>query len=180
MFDFGWQELMLVSFVLVLVVGPKDLPRALKAFTGYMGKVRGMANEFRTSLLEVADQEEFKEVKKAIADTKSGIIEQTKEPLSDIKKNIEDASNTPEIKDAVGNMKETASSLKAETEVVSSSVKTAPLKTTTAKKAPVKKAPVKKPVKAKAAPKKAASTAASKKTSAPKPTSAKPKTSSSS
>ena len=175
MFDFGWQELMLVSFVLVLVVGPKDLPRALKAFTGYMGKVRGMANEFRTSLLEVADQEEFKEVKKAIADTKSGIIEQTKEPLSDIKKNIEDASNTPEIKDAVGNMKETASSLKAETEVVSSSVKTAPLKKTTAKKAPVKK-----PVKAKAAPKKAASTAASKKTSAPKPTSAKPKTSSSS
>ncbi len=175
MFDFGWQELMLVSFVLVLVVGPKDLPRALKAFTGYMGKVRGMANEFRTSLLEVADQEEFKEVRKAIADTKSGIIEQTKEPLSDIKKNIEDASNTPEIKDAVGNMKETASSLKAETEVVSRSVKTAPLKKSSAKKAPVKK-----PVKAKAAPKKAASIAASKKTSAPKPTSAKPKTSSSS
>ena len=82
MFDFGWQELMLVAFILVLVVGPKDLPRALKTFTTYMGKIRGMANDFRSSLMEVADQEEFKEVKKAIADTKSGLIEQTKEPMA--------------------------------------------------------------------------------------------------
>ena len=57
MFDFGWQELMLVAFVLVLVVGPKDLPRALKTFTTYMGKIRGMANDFRSSLMEVAYQE---------------------------------------------------------------------------------------------------------------------------
>ena len=30
MLDLGWQELMMVAFVLVLVVGPKDLPRVLR------------------------------------------------------------------------------------------------------------------------------------------------------
>jgi len=151
MFDFGWQEIMLVAFVLVLVVGPKDLPRALKTFTGYMGKIRGMANDFRSSLMEVADQEEFREVKKAIADTKSGLIEQTKEPLADIKKNIEDAGNTAEIKDAVGDIKNTASSIKAEAASVSTSDKISPVKKTQANKTPVKTS------KAKTAPAKKAS-----------------------
>jgi sec-independent protein translocase protein TatB len=156
MFDFGWQEIMLVAFVLVLVVGPKDLPRALKTFTGYMGKIRGMANDFRSSLMEVADQEEFREVKKAIADTKSGLIEQTKEPLADIKKNIEDAGNTAEIKDAVGDIKNTASSIKAEAASVSTSDKTSPVKKTPVKKTQANKTPVK-TSKAKTAPAKKAS-----------------------
>jgi sec-independent protein translocase protein TatB len=141
MFDFGWQEIMLVAFVLVLVVGPKDLPRALKTFTGYMGKIRGMANDFRSSLMEVADQEEFREVKKAIADTKSGLIEQTKEPLADIKKNIEDAGNTAEIKNAVDDMKNTASSIKTEATSVSTSEKISPTKNTLAKSTTDKKSP---------------------------------------
>ena len=121
MFDFGWQELMLVAFVLVLVVGPKDLPRALKTFTTYMGKIRGMANDFRSSLMEVADQEEFKEVKKAIADTKTGLIEQTKEPMADIRKNMEEAGKAAEITETVDNIKDTASQLKAETQTASAS-----------------------------------------------------------
>ena len=33
MFDFGWQEFMMIAFVLVLVVGPKDLPKVLRGFT---------------------------------------------------------------------------------------------------------------------------------------------------
>ena len=32
MFDFGWQEFMMIAFVLVLVVGPKDLPKVLRGF----------------------------------------------------------------------------------------------------------------------------------------------------
>jgi len=148
MFDFGWQELMLVAFVLVLVVGPKDLPRALKTFTTYMGKIRGMANDFRTSLMEVADQEEFKEVKKAIADTKTGLIEQTKEPMADIRKNMEEAGKAAEITETVDNIKDTASQLKAETQTASAfsasaSEKKTVEKNTNAKKTPAPKASTK-------------------------------------
>jgi sec-independent protein translocase protein TatB len=148
MFDFGWQELMLVAFVLVLVVGPKDLPRALKTFTTYMGKIRGMANDFRSSLMEVADQEEFKEVKKAIADTKTGLIEQTKEPMADIRKNMEEAGKAAEITETVDNIKDTASQLKAETQTASASSASASEKkpaekNTNAKKTPAPKASTK-------------------------------------
>ena len=85
MFDFGWQEFMVVAFVLVLVVGPKDLPRAFKGFTKAVGKMRGMAQEFRNSLMEAADQEELREVKQAIADTKDDLMAATKDPLEQIK-----------------------------------------------------------------------------------------------
>ena len=85
MFDFGWQEFMVVAFVLVLVVGPKDLPRAFKGFTKAVGKMRGMAQEFRNSLMEAADQEELREVKQAIADTKDDLMATTNDPLEQIK-----------------------------------------------------------------------------------------------
>ena len=85
MFDFGWQEFMVVAFVLVLVVGPKDLPRAFKGFTKAVGKMRGMAQEFRSALMEAADQQELREVKQAIADTKGDLMAATKDPLEQIK-----------------------------------------------------------------------------------------------
>jgi len=143
MFDFGWQELMLVAFILVLVVGPKDLPRALKTFTTYMGKIRGMANDFRSSLMEVADQEEFKEVKKAIADTKSGLIEQTKEPMADIRKNIEEVGNTAEIAEATSSIKDTESQIKAQSASDSTPAKLAKTKKSSPQKSGSKKSPAK-------------------------------------
>ena len=38
MFDFGWQEFMMIAFVLVLVVGPKDLPKVLRGFSKIIGR----------------------------------------------------------------------------------------------------------------------------------------------
>ena len=46
MFDFGWQEFLVIAFVLVLVVGPKDLPKVLKTVTKYIRNMRQMASEF--------------------------------------------------------------------------------------------------------------------------------------
>ena len=40
MFDFGWQEFLVIAFVLVLVVGPKDLPKVLKTVTKYIRNMR--------------------------------------------------------------------------------------------------------------------------------------------
>ena len=79
MLDFGWQELMVVAFVLVLVVGPKDLPRVLRTLSRFLGKARSMAQEFQSSLMEVADQEEFRSVKQALKDASSGNFDEVKE-----------------------------------------------------------------------------------------------------
>jgi sec-independent protein translocase protein TatB len=109
MLDFGWQEIIVVAFVLVIVVGPKDMPRALKSFTNVVGKMRGMANDFRKSMLEVADQEEFRDVKKALNETKAGLIEQTKDPINSIKQDMDDVASDINLTDTVSTVKDTAS-----------------------------------------------------------------------
>ena len=114
MLDFGWQEIIVVAFVLVLVVGPKDMPRALKGFTNFVGKMRGMANEFRKSMLEVADQEEFRDVKNALNETKAGLIEQTKDPINVIIKDMDDVADDINLTETVSKVKESASAMTKE------------------------------------------------------------------
>ena len=80
MFDFGWQEFMVIAFVLVLVVGPKDLPRVLRAFTKFTSQARKMSSDFTSSLQEMSKDDELKEVKKAFQDAKSGDFDE----ISDI------------------------------------------------------------------------------------------------
>ena len=121
MLDFGWQEIIVVAFVLVIVVGPKDMPRALKSFTNVVGKMRGMANDFRKSMLEVADQEEFRDVKKALNETKAGLIEQTKDPINSIKKDMDEVASDINLTDTVSTVKNTAT-------IISDDMKTTPKK----------------------------------------------------
>ena len=83
MFDFGWQEFLVVAFVLVLVVGPKDLPKVLKAFTKFTSQARRMSSEFSRSLQEMANDEELKDVKKVLQDAKSGDFEEISEIFDD-------------------------------------------------------------------------------------------------
>ena len=75
MFDFGWQEFMMIAFVLVLVVGPKDLPKVLRGFSKITGQARQMAREFTRSLEDVTADSDMKEVKSMVADLKSGNLE---------------------------------------------------------------------------------------------------------
>ena len=75
MFDFGWQEFIIVGFVLVMVVGPKDLPKVMRAITQVTGQARRMANEFRNGLQEIAADEKMKEVKQMVEDAKTGKVD---------------------------------------------------------------------------------------------------------
>ncbi len=109
MLDFGWQELMVVAFVLVLVVGPKDLPKVLRAIAKTVGKARGMANEFQSSMMEVANQDEFRDVKKALDDARSGRIED----LEDIKDTLEDTKKQSGIVETIDQFKTTGNDLKS-------------------------------------------------------------------
>ena len=61
MFDFGWQEFLVIAFVLVLVVGPKDLPKVLKTVTKYIRNMRQMASEFHRGIEKMADEADLKD-----------------------------------------------------------------------------------------------------------------------
>ncbi len=40
MFDIGWMELLVVSVVALVVIGPKDLPRVMRTLGLWAGKIR--------------------------------------------------------------------------------------------------------------------------------------------
>ena len=93
MFDFGWQEFMMIAFVLVLVVGPKDLPKILRGFSKVTGQARQMAREFTRSLEDVTADSDMKEVKSMVADLKSGNLEDMARIVDDtVKPELDSAS----------------------------------------------------------------------------------------
>ena len=42
MLDIGWQEFTLVAFILLIIVGPKDLPKVLKSIFKFIDKIKIM------------------------------------------------------------------------------------------------------------------------------------------
>lgn len=71
MFDIGWSELLLIGVVAIVVVGPKELPRLMRTFGHYTGKLRAMANDFQRQFEEAVRDSEIDEVRKAMQDLKA-------------------------------------------------------------------------------------------------------------
>jgi len=68
MLDLGWPELLVVALVLIIVVGPKDLPAMLRTFGRTTKKLRTMAGEFRSQFDEALKEAELDDVREAITD----------------------------------------------------------------------------------------------------------------
>ena len=49
MFDIAPSEFMLFALVALIVIGPKDLPKAMRVVGRFVGKARGMASQRATS-----------------------------------------------------------------------------------------------------------------------------------
>jgi len=70
--DIGGTELLVIAAVALIVVGPKDLPVLLRKLGQFVGKIRGMANEFRASFDEMARQSELDELRKEVQAMREG------------------------------------------------------------------------------------------------------------
>src|SRR6202012_2231761 len=72
MFDlFSWSHILILLAVALVVVGPKDLPKLMHMVGKWVGKARGLANEFKKSFDEMARQSELDELRKEIEALKS-------------------------------------------------------------------------------------------------------------
>jgi sec-independent protein translocase protein TatB len=80
MFDIGWIEMLVIAIVLIVVVGPKDLPRMLRTFGQTTTKLRTMAGDFRKQFDEALKEAELDEVKNLVNDARK------LNPTADIKK----------------------------------------------------------------------------------------------
>lgn len=86
MFDIGSSELLLIVIVAIVVIGPKDLPRALYKVGQIVGKARGMARHFRTGIDAMVREVELQELEKKWAEQNKRIMAEhppEAEPLED-------------------------------------------------------------------------------------------------
>ena len=82
MFDLGWPEIMVIAIVLIVVVGPKDLPRMLRTFGRTTSKLRTMAGDFRKQFDEALQEAELDDVKSLVDDARK------LDPRNEIKKHL--------------------------------------------------------------------------------------------
>ena len=121
MLSFGWGEILLVLVVVIVVVGPKDLPKLIKQFSAFAKSLKKLSREFKYSLNEIADQEEFKEINKTIKEAKNikdefnikdkfkSEIKSLKETSEIIEKEVKDLKN---LENEINSTKETSTLIK--------------------------------------------------------------------
>jgi sec-independent protein translocase protein TatB len=64
MFDIGASELLLIVVVAIVVIGPKDLPLALRAAGRWLAKIRRVSGHFRAGLDTMIREAEMEEMEK--------------------------------------------------------------------------------------------------------------------
>ncbi|MFT4026988.1 MAG: Sec-independent protein translocase protein TatB [Novosphingobium sp.] len=76
MFDIGAQELLLTAVVAVVVIGPKDLPRALRLAGSWIAKVRRVSGHFKSGIEEMIRQAELEEMEKKWREKNEAIMQE--------------------------------------------------------------------------------------------------------
>ncbi|TKT76769.1 Sec-independent protein translocase protein TatB [Aquamicrobium sp. LC103] len=70
MFEIGWTEMLVIAIVMIVVVGPKDLPKMLRTFGKMTSKMRSMAGDFRKQFDEAMKEAELDDLKNLADDAR--------------------------------------------------------------------------------------------------------------
>jgi len=62
----GFNEILILGVLALVVIGPKDLPLLLRKVGRWTARLRGMAQEFRTGFDELARQAELDELRREV------------------------------------------------------------------------------------------------------------------
>ena len=93
MLSFGWSEIALIIVVVIIVVGPKEIPNLLKQLGVFTKSLKKVTREFKKSLNDLAEEGDLKDIKKSFSDIKN-----LKDDFN-IKENLDNEINS--IKDTV-------------------------------------------------------------------------------
>lgn len=72
MFDIGWPELFVIALVALVVIGPKDLPKVMRAVGRWVGKAKRVTYEFKSHVDEMMRESELDEVRQQIREATQG------------------------------------------------------------------------------------------------------------
>jgi sec-independent protein translocase protein TatB len=97
MFDIGWTEMLVIAVVMIVVVGPKDLPRMLRTFGKTTAKLRTMAGDFQKQFNDALKEAELDDVKKSVDSLRNLDIKKQLNPFekaaADVRAGLDSAMN---------------------------------------------------------------------------------------
>lgn len=76
MFDLGAGELLIIVIVAVIVIGPKDIPLAMRTAGRWIGKIRRVSSHFRAGLDTMVREAEMEEMEKKWAAQNAKIMKE--------------------------------------------------------------------------------------------------------
>lgn len=93
MFDIAWSELLVIAVVALVVIGPKDLPKAIYTLGKWVGKARVVAREFQTHIDDMMRETELDELRREALKTRDlnlkKMMEDTVDPNNELKTALE-------------------------------------------------------------------------------------------
>src|SRR5512139_1021533 len=92
MFDIGASELLLIVIVAVVVIGPKDLPMALRTAGRWVAKVRRVSGHFRSGVEAMIREAELEEMQKQWREQNEAIMREHPQAPADPAAAVEPAS----------------------------------------------------------------------------------------
>jgi sec-independent protein translocase protein TatB len=106
MFDIGWTEMAIIALVALIVIGPKDLPRALRSVGQWTRKARMLAREFQSGLDEMIREADLDDARKAIQSTRSirpdKLLRDTIDPTGEVEQSLSGAPDKDDTKTEAG------------------------------------------------------------------------------
>ncbi len=85
--DFGFGEFLILAIVALVVVGPRDLPKLMRAIGEFFGKMKGMARDFQRSFDEMGREAELDELRREIEAIKKA------DPTAEVRREFEGAAS---------------------------------------------------------------------------------------
>jgi sec-independent protein translocase protein TatB len=94
MLDLAWSEIAVIGLMAVLVLGPKELPKAMRSVAQFMRKARKLAGEFQGHWNDAMRESELDEVKKTVQKISStnigGEVEKFIDPTGEFARELDD------------------------------------------------------------------------------------------
>lgn len=97
MFDIAWSELMVIAVIALVVIGPKDLPKAIFTLGKWVRKARVVAREFQTHIDDMMRETELDELRKEALKTRDLNIKKMMEDTIDPKGEVGKAFDAKEF-----------------------------------------------------------------------------------
>ncbi|MEE8499369.1 MAG: Sec-independent protein translocase protein TatB [Kiloniellales bacterium] len=98
MFDIGWSEMAVIAFIALIVIGPKELPNAMRAMAKWTRKARSLARDFQSGIDDLVREADLDEARKTFDATKTfdidKAVEDTIDPTGSLREEAEELEDT--------------------------------------------------------------------------------------